>query len=104
MKNRGSRERRVARRYQLQLPVFVGVGTPNNGPVKSGILINLSSTGAFFIVKGGHKTGEWLTVQIRFPYRKNNSLLYSGRVVRVRQMGLMEGIGVRFDPIRPLFL
>jgi hypothetical protein len=103
MKNYGFIERRMAHRYQLELPVLVGAGGRNSGPVKNSILRNISSTGAFFIVDIGHRPGEWVTIWIKFPYRKNNWLVYSGRVTRVKRIGVKDEVGVKFCSLRPLF-
>jgi hypothetical protein len=103
MKSYGLMERRRAQRYQLELPILVGAGGRNSYPVKNSILRNISSTGAFFIDDIGHWPGEWVTIWIKFPYRKNNWLVYSGRVTRVKRVGFKDEVGVKFCSLRPLF-
>lgn len=103
MRNLGLRERRIAQRYRLELPVLVGAGFHSRVAVETSVLRNISSTGALIIVTGNHYIGERLIVRIGFPYRKNNWLVYSGKVVRIKRIGYKEAIAVKFDPICPLF-
>jgi hypothetical protein len=103
MKNYDLVERRMAQRYQLELPVLVGAGGRNSSSVKNSTLRNISSTGAFFSIDIGHSPGERVTIWIKFPYRKNNWLVYSGKVTRVRRTGFKDEVGVKFCSLRPLF-
>jgi PilZ domain len=69
-----------------------------------GELEDLSSTGAFFYSAKSLKPGTRLEVRFRVPFKKNNWMIYSGEVVRVRSANLAFGIAVRFDTSRPGFI
>jgi hypothetical protein len=103
MKNYDLTDLRTAQRYQLELPVLVGARGRNSNSVKNSVLRNISSTGAFFIVDIGYSPGEWVTIWVKFPYRKNNWLVYSGRVTRVKRVGVKDEVGIKFCSLRPLF-
>lgn len=99
------RERRSARRFRLrwnlQIKSTDEAGFSFDEP---GELEDLSSSGAFFYSAKYFKPGTRLKVRLKVPFKKDNWMIYSGEVVRVRSANLAFGVALRFDTPRPGFI
>jgi PilZ domain len=98
------RERRSARRFRIGWSILIK-STDNEGLDfdEPGELEDLSSSGAFFYSARSLKPGTRLEVRLRVPFKKDNWMIYSGEVVRVRSANLAFGVAVKFHNSRPGF-
>ena len=97
-------ERRRARRFKVGWEVSVK-GTDDFGLSfdETGVLENLSSTGAFFYLTKPLRIGAKLEVSIKVPFRRENWMKYSAEVVRIESSTKRIGIAMKFDTVRPSF-
>jgi hypothetical protein len=63
-------------------------------------LVNLSSTGAYFLSPNPVSSGAIVELRIRVPFKKTSWMRYSGQIVRLSEN---NGIAVKFDEPRPVF-
>ena len=112
------RERRNSIRHGLRWETLV-IGNDVTGANfdESGVIENLSSSGAFFYLNKRVPVGCQLDLAIKLPFKKENWMKYSARVVRIEEKsgngnvgGKLEkdihdkiGIGIKFDNIKPIF-
>lgn len=97
-------ENRRTRRFKVQWAVEVK-GTDHRGESfsGSGMLDNLSSTGAFIYLARPLRVGTRLDIWIKIPFKKENWMKYSAEVVRVERAAPTFGIAMAFDNVRPVF-
>ena len=112
------RERRNSIRHGLKWETLV-IGNDVSGANfdESGVIENLSSTGAFFYLSKRVPVGSQLDLAIKLPFKKENWMKYSARVVRIEEKSANGdaatefekdnhnkiGIGIKFDKIKPTF-
>lgn len=98
-------ERRNARRFQVSWDVTVkGTDHAGSGFDETGTLENLSSLGAFLYLPKRVNLGEWLELEIKVPFKRNNWMKYTAEVVRIEQASSGAGIAVKFDTAAPVFI
>lgn len=97
-------ERRGARRFTVGWNVIIK-GTDGAGREidESGVLENLSSSGAFLYLARPLSIGSKVDVRIRLPFQKENWMRYEAEVVRVEGGQLMTGVGMHFCAVWPTF-
>jgi hypothetical protein len=96
-------ERRRATRFHLnwQIRVLPEHGNEGNA-VASGVLQNLSSSGALLSLPEPLATGTQLKVYIRLPLNERRWMRYSASVLRI-EPGSAAITAVKFDGTRPDF-
>jgi len=99
-------ERRIARRFHVVWEVVVsGTDQRGEGFDEPAMLENLSSSGAFLYISRPVQPGAKLELKINLPFKKkNNWMHYSARVLRITKTNGNNGIAVKFDTPRPLFV
>lgn len=96
-------ERRRAKRFQVDWQVRVESGTDGDEAfVESGVLRNLSSSGALLSLSYPLPDGATLDVYIKLPLHGTKWMKYAARVVRV-ESGVSPVAAVKFDASRPDF-
>ncbi|HET9531366.1 MAG TPA: PilZ domain-containing protein [Blastocatellia bacterium] len=97
-------ERRGARRFAVGWNVTIK-GTDGKGREfdETGVLQNLSSSGAFLYLTRPLGIGSKVDVRIRLPFQKENWMRYEAEVVRVEGGQLKTGIGMHFCAVWPIF-
>lgn len=99
-------ERRTARRFHVGWNVVVkGTDQRGEGFDEPAMLENLSSSGAFLYISRTIQPGSKLELKINLPFqKKSNWMQYSARVLRIKKANGNNGIAVKFDTVRPLFV
>lgn len=93
-------ERRRAKRFQVDWQVRVECdGGDGGGLVESGMLRNISSSGALLSLTNALPSGTRLDVYINLPLKGKKWMKYPARVVRLE----LGAAAVRFDSVRPDF-
>jgi len=93
-------ERRRAKRFQVDWQVRVECDDSNGGSfIDSGMLRNISSSGALLSLTNALPAGTRLDVYINLPLRGKKWMKYPARVVRIE----LGAAAVRFDSARPDF-
>lgn len=97
-------ERRRTQRFRVHWAVHVK-GIDANGRIldETGLLENLSSTGALIVLPTGALPGARLSVRIKIPLKKREYIGYSARVKRVGESGRLTAIALVFETHRPTF-
>jgi hypothetical protein len=104
-------ERRVARRYDLSLPVMVRIPTPGFAGTQSGRTRDISTKGLYFVIDQDVRAGSNLDIMLTLPKEMTNGeevlVKASGKIVRVesRMEDGNERLGVaavieRYDIMR----
>jgi len=104
-------ERRVARRYDLSLPVMVRIPAPGFAGTQSGRTRDISTKGLYFVIDQEVRAGSNLDIMLTLPKEMTNGeevlVKASGKIVRVesRMEDGNERLGVaavieRYDIIR----
>ena len=104
-------ERRVARRYDLSLPVMVRIPAPGFAGTQSGRTRDISTKGLYFVIDQGVRAGSNLDIMLTLPKEMTNGeevlVKASGKIVRVesRMEDGNERLGVaavieRYDIMR----
>jgi hypothetical protein len=104
-------ERRVARRYDLSLPVMVRIPTPGFAETQSGRTRDISTKGLYFVIDQDVRAGSNLDIMLTLPKEMTNGeevlVKASGKIVRVesRMEDGNERLGVaavieRYDIMR----
>lgn len=97
-------ERRRAKRFQVDWQIRVeGIDGSDVSFVESGVLRNLSSTGALLSLKNALPAGTQLDVYIQLPLKGKSWMKYPARVVRIELGDATAAAAVRFDSARPDF-
>jgi hypothetical protein len=105
VKSNRDEERRKARRFEVGWDVAVkGTDRTGRGFNETGILGNLSSVGALLYLPRAVPVGARLELRIKVPFKKNNWMKYAAEVVRVKNQKVHNGIAVKFDTARPIFM
>ena len=104
-KNSFKEERRAARRFEVDWDLAVEVADQRGRRFsQTGMLQNLSSGGAFFLLPKRVKLGTTLEVEIRVPMKEKSWMKYSANIVRVKQQDSDYGVAVSFATARPVFI
>jgi len=96
-------ERRRAKRFQVDWQIRVeGNVDGGEGFVETGVLRNISSSGALLSIPRAPIEGAALDVYIQLPLQGKKWMKYPAQVVRVEQ-GTSAITAVKFDTARPVF-
>ncbi|HKP87650.1 MAG TPA: PilZ domain-containing protein [Blastocatellia bacterium] len=95
-------EKRNGKRFQVDWPVKVEAKEGDEFS-EEGVLQNISSGGALFLLSKPLAAGTRLDVSIRLPSKKNKWMKYSARVLRVEGDGAGFAAAVKFDGAKPRF-
>jgi len=104
-------ERRVARRYDLSLPVMIRIPAPGFAGTQSGRTRDISTKGLYFVIDQDVRAGSNLDIMLTLPKEMTNGeevlVKASGKIVRVesRMEDGNERLGVaavieRYDIMR----
>jgi hypothetical protein len=104
-------ERRVARRYDLSLPVMVRIPMPGLAGTQNGRTRDISTKGLYFVIDQDVRAGSNLDIMLTLPKEMTNGeevlVKASGKIVRVesRMEDGNERLGVaavieRYDIMR----
>ena len=104
-------ERRIARRYDLSLPVMVRIPAPGFAGTQSGRTRDISTKGLYFVIDQDVRAGSNLDIMLTLPKEMTNGeevlVKASGKIVRVesRMEDGTERLGVaavieRYDIMR----
>lgn len=97
-------ERRSAKRFQVDWQIRVeGNDGSEGGFVESGVLRNISSSGALLSLTNPLPTGTQLDVYINLPLKGKKWMKYPARVIRIERGAAAVTAAVRFDSARPDF-
>lgn len=97
-------ERRGNKRFQVDWQIRVEGNDGSEGSfVESGVLRNLSSSGALLSLPEPLATGTQLDVYIELPLKGKKWMKYPARVVRIELGAAAVAAAVRFDSARPDF-
>ena len=96
------RDQRKARRSNVEWTVIVkGRDGQGIGFEATGVLVNLSSRGAFIHLADHLDIGKKLELWIKVPFKDERWMAYTAEVVRSEDSLPDIGIGVRFTKLRP---
>ena len=96
-------ERRRAKRFQVDWQIRVE-GTQDGGSfIETGVLQNISSTGALLTLPMPLREGDKLDVFIKLPLQRKKWMKYPAHVVRVERGIAAVGTAIKFDRARPDF-
>jgi PilZ domain len=80
-------ERRVARRYDLSLPVMVRIPAPGFAGTQNGRTRDISTKGLYFVIDQDVRAGSNLDIMLTLPKEMTNGeevlVKASGKIVRV---------------------
>lgn len=97
-------ERRRGRRFHVNWPVRVeGIDAGGAPFTESGLLNNISSSGALLTIPRPLPAGTRLDVYIDLPTQGRKKMKYSASVVRVESEASLVGAAVSFDALKPEF-
>jgi len=97
-------ERRTAKRFQVDWPVRVEGDDGIEGSfVESGVLRNISSSGALLSLPEPLAAGTQLDVYVKLPLKGTKWMKYSACVVRIELVAAAVTTAIRFDSARPDF-
>lgn len=96
-------ERRRAKRFQVDWQIKVE-GNFDGGEsfAETGVLRNISSSGALLLLSKAPSQGSALDVYIQLPLQGKKWMKYPAQVIRVEQ-GSSAVTAVKFDTARPVF-
>jgi hypothetical protein len=97
-------ERRRAKRFQVDWQIRAeGIGDGGGNFIESGVLRNISSSGALLSLPIPLSTGTKLDVYIKLPLQGRKWMKYPASVVRVERGIAAVAAAVKFDAVRPEF-
>ena len=98
-------ERREAKRFRVDWAIKV-LGIPGGRPQaeETGVLRDISSTGAYGLFTGPFEPGSAVTVMIQLPLRRHGWISYPARILRVEPWDSGAGIAFIFEAVRPSFV
>src|SRR6185295_4241220 len=97
-------ERRKGTRFHVDWPVRAeSVAETGATVTETGVVGNISSSGALLLVDRPLAVGARLDIYIALPIKGNKLMKYSGRVVRVENEGPLFAAAVEFDTQKPEF-
>jgi hypothetical protein len=97
-------ERRRGKRFHVDWPVRVeGFGDGGAGFTETGVLGNISSSGALLLISRPLTKGARLEVYISLPMKGDALMKYSASVVRVQAEDSLFAAAVKFDAPKPEF-
>lgn len=97
-------ERRRAKRFQVDWQIRVEGDSGSEGSfIESGVLRNISSSGALLSLSTALPTGTQIDVYIKLPLKGKTWMKYPARVVRIDLAPAGIVAAVRFDSARPDF-
>ena len=97
-------ERRTVKRFQVDWQVRVQSDAGSEGSfVESGLVRNISSSGALLSLPEPLATGTQLDVYIKLPLNGNRWMKYPARVVRIELGPAAVTAAVKFESARPDF-
>jgi hypothetical protein len=97
-------ERRRAKRFQVDWQIRAE-GVENGGEtfIETGVLRNISSSGALLSLTKPLSTGTRLDIYIKLPLKGKKWMKYPACVVRIERSRKEIAAAVKFDAIRPDF-
>ena len=95
-------EKRNGRRFQVDWPIKVEAEEGEEFS-EDGVLQNISSGGALFLLARPIAPGTRLNVSIKLPFKKNNWMKYSARVIRVEDGEAGFAAAIQFEGAKPQF-
>jgi hypothetical protein len=97
-------DRRQSRRFKVSWQIVIrGSDRQGNGFEETGALQDLSASGMFCYLEHRVSVGARLDVLIRVPFKRENWMKYSARVVRAEPEDARMGVAARFDGRAPSF-
>ncbi|PYT06209.1 MAG: hypothetical protein DMF60_09875 [Acidobacteria bacterium] len=97
-------ERRRAKRFQVDWQVRVEATEDNKGGfIETGVLRNISSTGALLFLPKPPSAGTKVDIYVRLPLKGKKWMKYPAHVVRVERGIAAVGAAVKFESARPDF-
>jgi len=97
-------ERRGAKRFQVDWQIRVeGSNTSEGSFAETGVLRNISSSGALLSLGSAPPEGSQLDLYIQLPLKGKSWMKYPARVVRIDFGPTAVAAAVRFDSTRPDF-
>jgi len=97
-------ERRSAKRFQLDWQIRVeSEGDNGRRLIDSGVLYNISSSGALLSLTNPLSAGTQLDVYVKLPLDGRKWMKYTARVVRSERGITAVTAAVSFDTARPVF-
>src|SRR6185295_4606847 len=98
-------ERRKGSRFHVDWPVRTESVAEGGATItETGVVGNISSSGALLLVDRPLAVGARLDIYIGLPIKGNKLMKYSGRVVRVEREDPVFAAGVEFDTPKPEFI
>ena len=95
-------EKRNSKRFQVDWPIKVEAKEGEEF-TEEGVLQNISSGGALFLLSKPLAAGTKLRVSIKLPFKKNNWMNYTAYVLRVEDDGQKFAAAVKFEGAKPQF-
>lgn len=87
----------------MNWPIKVEGGDDKQVISGEGVLCNISSGGALFDLPGPVRKGMRLEVYIKLPFKQDNWMKYTAKVLRVEN-GQSRRAAVKFEGARPGFM
>lgn len=98
-------EQRKALRFQVKWEATIkGKDTRRGNLNEVGMVVNLSSRGAFLHVDNRIEIGTKLEIWIKLPNEAERWLMYTGKVIRCEISHQTVGIAMQFLKARPWFV
>src|SRR5262249_46225111 len=98
-------ERREAKRFRVDWAIKVlGSAGGRSGSEETGILRDISSTGAYGLFTDPFEPGSAVTVMIQLPLRRQGWISYPARILRIEPWDSGAGIAFIFEAVRPSFV
>lgn len=98
-------ERREATRFKVSWTIKVSFLDANEfGCEETGVLRDISATGAYGIFTNRFEVGRSVKVMIKLPLRREGWISYPARVLRVESWESGSGLAFLFDAARPSFV
>jgi hypothetical protein len=97
-------DRRISTRHSLHWQIEVE-GKDNLGEPfhETGVMKDLSSSGAFFYLDHEVELGAKISLSIKLPFQNESWMRYSAQVIRIDHDDNRIGIGVRLDALSQKF-
>lgn len=95
-------ERRTGKRFAVNWPIKVEGDDGKHAINGEGHLLNISSGGALFDLAEPVQQGMRLNVYIKLPFKKDNWMKYTAKVLRI-ETGEPHRAAVKFEGPRPSF-
>jgi hypothetical protein len=98
-------ERREAQRFKVDWAIKVSTWTEDgSASEETGMLADISSTGAYGLFTNGYDVGASVRVMIKLPLRRKGWISYPARILRVEPCDSGAGVAFIFDAVRPSFV